>query len=289
MNVSYVLVNNNPPIYEFEGDFEKFLLEVGVSSEHIYKMKNKIMQDIDLLYYKCDDATSEPKIMSVPVNKIIGVRRAIPDVSVFENIRKIYRATSFSNSKMEDCLNYANMMSYEDLKLSYSNLPDPVHIAHIIETDEYYLYGEHNHTTMCAIVFDAPFINAKVIDYHLNSKKVSNYKAMIDFYKEFNIDKIEKEVFSDYIRIVFNDNQQPFCINYGSVNVNSTFDDIIFQLREKLVTDKKSLKMYNILHFKWLQKIWYNLCLTPRQKCYIDKSPYNEDAKYIIFLPFTKI
>ena len=289
MNVSYVLVNDSPPIYEFKGDFEKFLLEVGVSSEHIYKMKNKILQDIDLLYYKCDNAVSEPKLMNVPVNKIIGVRRAIPDVSVFDNIRKIFRATSFSNSKMEDCLNYANRMSYEELKLSYSNLPDPVHIAHIIETDEYYLYGEHNHTTMCAIIFDAPFIRARVIDYHLNSKKVSNYKAMIDFYKEFNIDKIEKEAFDDYIRIVFTDNQQPYCIDYGSVDVNSTFDDIIFQLKEKLTTDKKALKIYNILHFERVKKLWYHLCLTPRQRGYIDKTVYKKEANYISFLPFTKI
>lgn len=290
MNTSYVLVSNNPTIYEFDGDLEKELLETGVSIEHINKMKEKIMQDTTILYYQCDDTSSSPKIMNVPVDKIIGVRRACPNISVFENMRRFNRETAFSNSRMSDCLEYANKMSYDELKKSYADIPDAVQLAHIVETDEYYLYGEHNHTTMCALIFDAPFIKAAVTDYHLNTAKVNNYNSMMKFYNEYNIVKIEKEILGNCIRIIFKESDQLYCINYGRIDENDTYYNIVMQLKDILNADMKQIKIYKMLHFKSFQKFWYNFSLTDRQKCFIDKPKYIKDSsKYCEYFLFTKI
>lgn len=289
MNISYVQTNVDPPIYEFDGDFEKFLLNVGVPLDHINNMKNKILQNTELLELLCDPKEDDPKVMNVPVNKIIGVRRAEPNKSVFDNIIKFNRCDNFSNTKMIGCLDFANKMTYEDLKKSYSKLYDPVQLAYITEIDKYYLNGEHNHTTMCALIFDAPLIRAEVKSYSLNSQKVDNYKSMLQFFKEFNIAGIEKEDFSNKIRIVFKENSQLFCINYGRINENDTFHNIMLQLREMLTTDKKAVKIYGILRFGLLKKIWYKFFLSNRQREYIDKPPYNEDFEYSDFMIFKKI
>ena len=195
--------NEEQKIYTFCGNLEKELLSIGVPIEHIEEMKKKNLKDVSLLNILCDRDLSSFEIKSVPVEKIVGVRRAFPNKSVFDNIKQFNEINGFDVRKMIDCLEYANKMQYKELLNSYSILPDPVDLVHIIDTDEYYLSDEHNHTTMCAMIFNAPFIKAKVYECHFNQKRIEKYHRTMNFYKEYDIAWIEKDANCN-IKIVFN-------------------------------------------------------------------------------------
>ena len=49
------LFNEEKDECEFDGDLTEYLLQFGVSAEHIDKMKNKILMDRKDYYHDCED------------------------------------------------------------------------------------------------------------------------------------------------------------------------------------------------------------------------------------------
>lgn len=284
MDIHYNRISSDPLIYEFAGDLEHFLLDIGVQQSHIEKMKMKKMKKTDFLD-RCDCISDHSEVKIIPIDRIVGIRRALPDVSVFENVRKIDRKLSFSPDKMIGCLDYANKLSYSSLLQSYQMLPDPVGgVAHIIDVDEYYLLGEHNHTTICAMLFGAPFIKASIREYSINIQKNEKYERMMRFYQNMGIKKIERN-FYDQIRIVFSEDDN--CINYGMMKSNEGFDEILERLEESITANKKAIAIYNAIPFNILKRIYYNLFLTPIQKCHLEIQPYEASSDYMEFNIFS--
>jgi hypothetical protein len=275
--------NEEQKIYTFCGDLEKELLSIGVPIEHIEEMKKKNLKDVSLLNILCDRDLSSFEIKSVPVEKIVGVRRAFPNKSVFDNIKQFNEINGFDVRKMIDCLEYANKMQYKELLNSYSILPDPVDLVHIIDTDEYYLSDEHNHTTMCAMIFNAPFIKAKVYECHFNQKRIEKYHRTMNFYKEYDIAWIEKDANCN-IKIVFNRNDNLYCFNYGYINIAKCFNDIVAEIEEKLISYNGAAYTYNKLPFSFLKKFYYWYSMTSKQKEYVTMPLYSENNYFNEFL-----
>lgn len=277
--------NKCTDIYEIDGDFEGFLLNVGVSKEHINKMKTKKIKSMDFLDYVCESDDSCIQEELIPVDRIVGVRRAVPNKSVFENICKFNRST-FNNLKMERCLNFAKTMPYDDLKKSYVNNIEAIgRVAHIVETDEYYLIGEHNHTTMCAMIFDAPQIRAKVQEYHINMIKKQKYDEVLEFFQAYSIQDIEIKC-PNRIRVLFNDSDGLYYVEYKNIHIVENKNEILDLLSSKINSDKKRIALYKKIPLKILQNIFFRL-LSNQQKMMIEKNKYNDkDPEYRSFKLF---
>lgn len=285
MNVDYSIISENPKVYSFDGNLEEFLVNVGVSSEHITNMKLKLLKDTNLLGRLNDTDITSFDVKLVPVDKIIGIRRACPNITVFDNVAQFKGENGFNVTKMIKCLNFANKMSYDELKISYSTLPEPVELTHIVETDEYYLSDEHNHTTICAMIFNAPFIKAKVIESHPNHNKTKNYYHLLDFYKKYNIARIEKN-YKNSIRIVIEKDKQLYRLDYDKINITGYFEDIISEINEAIVLYNNAAKTYKKIPFSFLRKIYYNFFMTDFQRKHLEMPQYLESNEFHEFYLF---
>ncbi|MBQ8039398.1 MAG: hypothetical protein IJ274_05955, partial [Lachnospiraceae bacterium] len=61
----------NNRYHEFDGDFDQYLLDIGVSEEHISNMKDKILEEPRADYYGNYEHPDIGKTELVPLEKVI--------------------------------------------------------------------------------------------------------------------------------------------------------------------------------------------------------------------------
>lgn len=178
-------------LYEFDGNFEDYLISIGVDKNHIKNMRNKIMQDSRGEYHDYPDLNSPEcrYIDLVPLNKVIGTSRSTVGQNVYDNITKIPKG-SRSPAKFIGCFEYFTEMSFEELKQSYSELYEPVDMVYYVDEDAYYLSNNGNHRTLTAMMVGAEYIKAKVTNAYLNPVKRRKCEYAEAFIKKYSIYRI---------------------------------------------------------------------------------------------------
>lgn len=182
---SYDEVNEK---FFFTGDLTEYLLQCGVSEEHINKMKSKILEESRDVYQRFPSIDSSEKnhICLVPLEKVIGTCRGTPGLSVYENVRVMYRGDREPH-RFEDCLSFLEKMSLKELQKSYEELSDPVKMVYYVEDDEYFLCGDGNHRTLTAMLVGAKFIRAKVTNGYCDTIKKKKYLCCKEFKLKYGI------------------------------------------------------------------------------------------------------
>lgn len=256
--------------YEFDGDFEKYLLDIGVSIQHIKKMKNKIMQPGRYEYY---NTISEGNKELVQLEKVIGTNRATVGKSVFENVRKMKRGDR-EPMRFITCFSFLEQMSFAELMVSYQTC-SPVHMTYFKEDDEYYLHNDGNHRTLTAMLLGAPYINAIVDIAECDTEKRGKFFAVKEFYKKYHIYLIKK--IGNRFDIIYIDEKNNLyeVIGYTGRMENEDCYDLINKLTEEIESDKAELKKLE-KYPKIIRKFILKKDKYYRIRQYIDKtSPRN--------------
>ena len=162
--------------YEFDGDLEQYLLDKGVSAEHINKMKCKILKQHRKELYEYYDGYGDYKEDTVLLKKVTQVRRGTVGQSVYENVRTLDGERE--KESFEKCLEELDLTTLEEVKKWYEEpyekpnkrLPDSVLMFYYEDVGEYYVH-EGNHRTLTAMLIGAEKIKAKVAVAHYDKKK----------------------------------------------------------------------------------------------------------------------
>lgn len=158
--------------YVFTGDLTEYLLKAGVSSEHIRKMKSKILENDRGIYQRYPDLKSLERgyIKLVPIDKVVGTSRGTVGLSVYENVRTM-RSGDREPYRFERCLCFLDEMSLKELRKSYEELYDPVRMEYYVDDDEYFVSEDGNHRTLVAMLLGAQYIRAKVTNGYCDTVK----------------------------------------------------------------------------------------------------------------------
>lgn len=177
--------------YIFNGDFEEYLISIGVDKNHIENMQRKLLQADRGRYHEFPEINSPERnyIALVPLDKVIGTCRGSVGQSVYDNVR-IMRRGSREPERFEGCLDFLNKMSLDELKQSYANLFHPVHMTYYIDEDEYYLHNDGNHRTLTAMLLGAKYIKATVTNAYLNLSKKEKCECAEAFEQKYGIYRI---------------------------------------------------------------------------------------------------
>ena len=178
-----IKVNDTCNEHYYVGDLELDLLNLGISKEHIERMKSTYVAP-ELTYYQ---GTSEVSTRIVPLSKVIGFKRACVNQSIFDCVRHI-KDGELDYRRFQDCFSYLRGRSLPELYLSYKQgkWPEKVLINHYVEEDTYYVSGNGNHRAIFAKLLGAPYILAEVTEMHENETK---HKINM-LYSKFGIDNI---------------------------------------------------------------------------------------------------
>ena len=266
---------NNNWYYEFDGDFDQYLLNVGVSADHIEKMKSKILENDRSEYYnKFENSTAEIKL--VPLEKVIGTCRCSVGKSVYENVRRMAHGDREPHRFIK-CFDFLNSMTLENLRASYESLYYPVHMIYYVEDDAYYLYNDGNHRTLTAMLLGASHIRAKVIIAHCDEEKKKRYFACQDFYKKYSIYKILAFNLYEY-HIIFRDNGMKYAVRgFEQLDSEKSCFEVIERLSKEI--DKDIYYRKYLCHLpKVLRKIaliFIDEKLQKRLLCYPDIAEVN--------------
>lgn len=185
---SYDEKNN---MFVFTDDLTEYLLKYGISIEHINNMKNKILENDREAYQNFPPLNSSERdyVDLVPLNKVIGTSRGTAGLSVYENVRTMYRGAR-EPYRFENCLSFLDKLPLEELRKSYENLYEPVRMMYYVDDDEYFLCGDGNHRTLTAMLVGAECILAKITNAHCDTKKKEKFFCSKEFkikYKIVNI------------------------------------------------------------------------------------------------------
>ena len=241
----------------FDGDLKAYLLDKGVSEEHITQMQNKEMQVDRGAYYKCSGGAT---ICLVPLSKVSGTYRSTVGKSVYENVRSI----DFGKrawQRFVDCIDFLEKMSLDELYDSYQNLSEGAfnslpRFTYYVEDDDYFLSGDGNHRTLTAMLVGAPTIKAKVVSAHCEPEKRRNWFEVDGFFRKYGIrDVYEVTPIFGFgsqgkdasLAIVFFDDDGEYIVRDYLYNPGDSCSAIIEKLEKQIVSDRKKAQ--------WLNKI----------------------------------
>lgn len=225
----------NNRYHEFDGDFDQYLLDIGVSEEHISNMKDKILEGPRADYYGNYEHPDIGKTELVPLEKVIGTSRCSIGKSVYENVRRMGHSEREPH-RFIGCFNFLNSMILDDLKKSYETLPSPVDMVYYKDDDVYYV-NNGNHRTLTAMLLGASYIKAKVTIAHCDSAKKKRYFACQEFYKKYSIYKILTFNFYEY-HIVFFDNEMKYAVRgFEQLDSEESCFEVIARLSEEIDKD----------------------------------------------------
>ena len=274
----YTKVEND--VYEFNGDFEKFLLNMGVEADHIEKMKKKKLQASKGVYYKRLNNNCET-IKLVPLSKVIGTCRGTVGESVFENVR-VMHAGEREPIRFQTCFSYFEEMPLDKLKESYKEVI-PVEMVYYKEEDEYYLVGDGNHRTLTAMLLGAEYIKASVTEMYCDNDKKNKFLAVETFYRNFRIYEIVHTPIG--LKIVFTDENDT---DYFAVGVFPMIrEESCYEYIEKLSTiikrDMESVERWKKFP-RFIIRILSMISNNKRIIQYIEKSNKYNESSGIIYL-----
>lgn len=240
--------------YFFDGDFEKYLLSIGVSESHIQLMKEKIIQRDRDIYYDYHKREEE-MIELVPLDKILGTNRSTAGWSVYDNVYKMYRGDR-EPSRFHNCFNFLNKMTIEELRKSYENM-HPIRLVHYYEDDDYYLNEDGNHRMLTAMILGAEKINAKVTTVHEDSQKRKKYFASSEFYSKYNIIDIMSYVPQKYSIIMKIDNVKYKINGFEKMKTTEDCFSLINRLSAEIDSDIRKVRIFKRIPWLIRKVIFY--------------------------------
>lgn len=221
--------------YVYDGDFEKFLLDIGVSIEHIKKMKEKILQSDKECYYS--SVEYDRQIDLVPLDKVVGTSRGTVGESVFENVRTMLDWER-EPTRFDKCFCYLNNMTLEELRKTYEKLSYPVDMVYYKDDDEFFLSSDGNHRTLTAMLLGAQNIRANVTVKYCDKEKRKKYLAEQEFYHKYNVSQILLS-YRGY-KIIFIENNTYFEVDgYEMIKSNENCYSVIERLSNEIEKDRK--------------------------------------------------
>lgn len=263
--------------FEYDGEFEKYLLSIGVRAEHIQRMKEKKLQDDRDKYFLKKEC--EEKSLLVPLQKVIGTSRGTVGNSVFENVREI-QGWERDHYRFEKCFKYLEKMSLNELIRSYENLSCPVKMVYYKDDDEYFLTSDGNHRTLTAMLLGAEYIKANVTVMVADKEKKEKYLAESIFYNKYNIASIVASGRRG-CKIIFSDGDRYYEVNgYKGIRGNENCYDIINRLSIEIERDRKISELYLKIPIRVRSVLRYVLGNT-RTLQYIEK---NSPQKHYIVI-----
>ena len=196
-------VDNKP--FHIAENFDDSLKNLGIDEETISNAKNTILVSA----YPGDYYPSEPgnatKIVTVPVNKIIGTSRSTPGLSVYENVRCV-PDDKRDYTKFQRCFKeFIHHNSLEAWRQSFADDIEAIPMSYYADADEYFVSKDENHRTLTAMLIGAPLIKAKVYtrkcDYYMKER----YDIEQAFKQKYNIKMLQGNLMHSqcHIRIYF--------------------------------------------------------------------------------------
>ncbi len=256
-------------MYVFDGNFERFLINLGVSQDHITKMQDKKLQTNRDCYqdFSKTGLSERDYISLVPLDKVIGTSRGTVGWSVFDNVKKMYIGDR-DPIRFENCFGYLNKMSLDELKESYQELYYPVQMVYYVDDDVYYLCNDGNHRTLTAMLLGADKIKARVTNAHCDFIKRKKYEAGIEFEKKYCIERVLYN--GNNVDIIFKDENGKYVIcGYQGKKQEEDVYIFIDKLSTMIESDKLLVKKLKKYH-KSIQKILLGNKFD-RIKSYIEK------------------
>ena len=275
------LLDEEKDEWEFDGDLTEYLLQFGVSAEHIDKMKNKILVARKDYYHDFEDTYKNTYKKLVPLNKVIGVSRGTVGDSVYENVRKMKKVER-KKERFEACFEYLEKMPLEELKKSYEKLTRPVKMVYYECDDEYFLTGDGNHRTLTAMLVGSEYILAKVTRVKCDLEKRKKFIPSKEIENKYNIVKLRKHMCNNIkYSIVFKDDEGEYTIyGYPMIEKNEDFFEYLKRIDKTLDNDLKKINFV-----RRLPKIVQNIILigdkNNRVKQYITRYKNNRVKQYI--------
>lgn len=265
-------------MYIFDGDFEKFLIDIGVEKKHILKMKNKILQFDRGCYQDLSKTDSKERdyVCLVPLSKVVGTSRGTIGWSVYDNVRMM-RKGEREPTRFKSCFDYLDKMSLDELKESYQNLSYPVNMVYCVDDDEYYLINDGNHRTLTAMLIGADKIKASVTNQHCDLLKKRKFESGKAFEEKYSIVQILCS--ENCYDIKFQDENGIYEIQgYEGKNKDEDMFSFLRRLSSTIDSDIAKAKFIKIIP-KFIRKICFknkNL----RLESYIEKHYLSNDMEY---------
>lgn len=284
--------DKNIELYTFDGSLEKFLIDRGVSANHIDKMKKKKLESSRSAYQIYSG--EETSIELVPLDKVIGTSRGTPGWSVFDNVNKMFNSDR-EPSRFTSCLNFLNGMSLSELRKSYEKLSAPVRMTYYIDDNVYFLEGDGNHRTLTAMLIGAENILAKVTKTKCDNDKKEKFYREKDFRKKYKIIEIREHQYSKQYEMTFADDLGHYIIDgFEGKKEDENVLELISRLTVTINRDKKlsenlrkcSLyKKIALFYFKKKDFKYYSRLIQYIEKQYIESDDFRPLYNYqIIYL-----
>lgn len=251
-------------MFLFDG-LDKYLLDKGVSEEHILKMKNKILMSDEMSEYS--EFEEDSYEMLVPLDKVVGVSRGTPGWSVYDNVRMIGEGDR-EPRRFQNCLEY-NEYDLDKLRESYHNMYYPVNMYYYVDEDAYYISTDGNHRTLTAMLVGADKIKANVINAYCNNEKKKKYMLGKDFEKKYSIECVT--YCNRDCCIHFRDEKGTYLVfGYELKKESETIELYLERLAARIDRDKKIASIINKMPY--LIKMILLSFLKGRIYCYVDKN-----------------
>ncbi|MBO4765701.1 MAG: hypothetical protein J5532_00195 [Lachnospiraceae bacterium] len=174
---------------KFNGDLKAFLISKGIDENCIESAQDKLLQPGREIYHDYD-AGDSGCISLVPLDRVVGLFRGAPGVSVFKNVENPSMG-DLEPQRLEDCLSRLDRMSLRDFRKSFEQLSEPVDMEYYDEDDTYFLRGDGNHRTIIAMLVGAERIRARVAKAHCNPDKMQAYFAYEGFLRKSGAKRLE--------------------------------------------------------------------------------------------------
>jgi len=145
-------------------------------------MKTKILENDRGTYQKFPSLNSPERdyVDLVPMDKVIGTSRGTAGLSVYENVRAMYRGDREPH-RFKNCFSFLDKLPLGELRKSYEELYNPVKMVHYVDDDEYFVSSDGNHRTLTAMLVGAEYIRAKVTNGHCDTIKKEKFFCSKEF------------------------------------------------------------------------------------------------------------
>jgi len=218
------------PTQEYIKINEKYLVEAGVSPEHLDKMKKEIVQGHDHYHYFYD-YVGEKETFIVPVNKIKGLSRGEDGRTWWDHITS--KAGNLSWIRIQNLRRRIEEKGLEEFRRSFEDPSYRVELNYYDYEDSYYVGGDGNHRTLWAKIVDAPFICARVSRYSLSPTKWINYQNVQDWKEKlrsllerYNLQLVNGHIEANGWSILYLDPTYTYIYDYGDKDqVHAVLDE----------------------------------------------------------------
>ena len=279
------ILKNKVHVYEYDGDFEQYLLNLGVDHNHIVKMKNKILEtDRDIYYvyekpYKTD-------IRLVSLEKVIGTTRSTPGLSVYENVRSM-ESGDREPARFRECFSYLDVMSLNQLRESYQDLYRPIEMTHYLDDNEYFVTNDGNHRTLIAMLLGASLIKASVSIAKCDFLKKEKVSKSEEFYRKYAITRISRTAFDRYnVTLKYEEVKHMLC-GYEKQRKDESCFELINRLSAEIESDLAILHITRKTPSS-LRSIVFSILNTIRtRKCYeilVENEQWWDTSEQVIHL-----